>query len=100
VSNYRSIKDKINLSFEATNDKELVKYYVIEHQKGLKILKLGVIYDANASCKINILFAFKFLQKLVLKPLETKNKNIEFTPFHFNTTSHYKSIHFEISFSL
>ena len=53
VQNFKSIQDKVTLSFEATNDKDLEDYYIITPKAGLRLLKLGIIFGANASGKTN-----------------------------------------------
>lgn len=83
VQNFGAIKDKVTLSFEADSSEELEDYYIIEPKKGLRLLKLGLIYGANASGKTTILKALDFLRKLVLNPLEKKTQELDFTPFLF-----------------
>ena len=68
VSNFRSIRDEICLDFRATTDKTLRDYYVYELPKPkTRILKMAMIYGANASGKTNILFALDFLRDFVLQ---------------------------------
>ena len=83
VQNFGAIKDKVTLSFEADSSEELEDYYIIEPKKGLRLLKLALIYGANASGKTTILKALDFLRKLVLNPLEKKTQELDFTPFLF-----------------
>jgi len=83
IQNFGSIKDKQTLSFEADKSKHLEDYYVIE-KNGLRLLKLGLIYGANASGKTTILQALQFLINTVLKPQEQKNKLLNFEPFLFD----------------
>lgn len=83
VQNFGAIKDKVTLSFEADSSDELENYYIIEPKKGVRLLKLGLIYGANASGKTTILKALDFLRKLILNPLEKKTEELEFTPFLF-----------------
>ena len=58
VKNFLSFKDEVTFSFEATKDKAMEDYHVVEIVPGVKLLKLGVIYGANASGKSNLLEAF------------------------------------------
>jgi AAA15 family ATPase/GTPase len=51
IQNFGSIKEKQTLSFEADKSNQLEDYYVIE-TNGLRLLKLGLIYGANASGKL------------------------------------------------
>jgi len=83
IQNFGSIKDKQTLSFEADKSKHLEDYYVIE-KNGLRLLKIGLIYGANASGKTTILKALQFLINTVLNPREQKNKLLNFEPFLFD----------------
>ena len=71
IQNFGSIKDKQTLSFEADKSEHLEDYYVI-NTNGRRLLKLGLIYGANASGKTTILKALDFLRTLVLKPKNQK----------------------------
>jgi AAA15 family ATPase/GTPase len=84
VQNFGSIKDKQILSFEADKSTHLEDYYVIPTIDGLRLLKLGLIYGANASGKTTILKALDFLRDIVLKPKKEKNDTFKFKPFLFN----------------
>lgn len=85
VQNFGSIKDKQTLSFEADKFSHLEDYYVINAIGGLRLLKLALIYGANASGKTTILKAMEFLRDLVLEPAEKKTDNLEFSPFLFDS---------------
>ncbi|MEM9686759.1 MAG: AAA family ATPase [Bacteroidota bacterium] len=69
VQNFYAIKEEITLSFEADPSDDLQEYYIVEPKKGLRLLKLGLIYGANASGKTTILKALDFLINMVLTPL-------------------------------
>ncbi len=84
VQNFGSIKEKQTLSFEADKSSHLENYYVIEPVKGLRLLKLGLIYGANASGKTTILCALEFLRDLVMEPREKKIELLDFKPFLFD----------------
>jgi AAA15 family ATPase/GTPase len=98
VSNFRSIKDKIILSFEATSDKNLEEYYVVEPRAGLRILKMAIIYGPNASGKTNVLRALDFLRKIVLEPFASKDKTFNFLPFKFDSVTPKQPTEFELEF--
>lgn len=82
VSNFGSIKEAQTLSFEANNSKELESSYVMNTGKK-RILKLAMIYGANASGKTTFLKALDFLREMVLEPKSNKNERFEFEPFRF-----------------
>lgn len=98
IQNFASIKDKQTLSFVADKSKHLEEYYVIQ-TNGLRLLKLALIYGANASGKTNILKALDFLRQLVINPLSHKNETIHFQPFLFDEKSRTSPTIFEIKFS-
>lgn len=80
ISNFRSIREAQTLSFEATNDKHLSDYFVVEKGK-YRILKIAAILGANASGKSNIVQAFYLLPKLFLRPCSNKTSKIKYDKF-------------------
>jgi AAA15 family ATPase/GTPase len=84
VQNFASIKDKQTLSFEADKSNHLEDYMVIHAPNGLRLLKLGLIYGANASGKTSILKAIDFLRDLVLEPESKKTDSLKYNPFLFD----------------
>ena len=85
IENFGSIKDKQELSFEAEKTTQLEDHYIIHALGGLRLLKLGLIYGANASGKTTILQALNFLRDLVLEPEEKKTETLDFNPFLFDS---------------
>lgn len=83
VQNFGSIKDKQTLSFEADKSAHLEDAYIVNFG-GQRILKLALIYGANASGKTTILKALDFLRDLVLEPERKKTNELEFNPFLFD----------------
>ncbi len=83
IQNFGSIKDKQTLSFEADNSDHLENSYVI-HTNGLRLLKLALIYGANASGKTTVLKALHFLRDIVLEPEAKKTDEFNFQPFLFD----------------
>lgn len=86
IQNFGSIKDKQTLSFEADKSDHLEDYYIIP-TNGLRLLKLGLIYGANASGKTTILKALQFLRNIVLEPESKKTDQFDFKPFLFDSVS-------------
>lgn len=86
IQNFGSIKDKQILSFEADKSDHLEDYYIIPIN-GLRLLKLGLIYGANASGKTTILKALQFLRNIVLEPEIKKTEEFDFKPFLFDSMS-------------
>ncbi|MCD4829692.1 MAG: AAA family ATPase [Candidatus Cloacimonetes bacterium] len=98
VSNYRSIKDEVTLSFEATSDKTLEDYYVInlpEHK--LHLLRVGMLYGPNASGKTNILRALELVRSVVLET-PNRDKALAHTPFLFSDNTKKSPGHFRVVF--
>ena len=83
IQNFGSIKDKQTLSFEADASEHLEDTYVV-HTAGKRLLKLALIYGANASGKTTVLKALDFLRNLVVKPKEMKYHSLKFSPFLFD----------------
>jgi AAA15 family ATPase/GTPase len=83
LQNFGSIMEKQTLSFEADKSTHLEESYVI-HTNGLRLLKIGLIFGANASGKTTILKALDFMRDLVLRPKSKKNDELNFQPFLFN----------------
>lgn len=83
VQNFGSIKDKQTLSFEAEKSKHLEDAYIVNFG-GHRILKLALIYGANASGKTTILKALDFLRDIVLEPERKKTNELDFNPFLFD----------------
>jgi len=85
IENFGSIKDKQELSFEAEKTTQLEDHYIIQTIGGLRLLKLALIYGANASGKTTILQALNFLRVLVLEPEGKKTESLDFNPFLFDS---------------
>lgn len=98
VQNFGSIKDKQTLSFEADKSNHLEDYYIINSIDGLRLLKLGLIYGANASGKTTILKALEFLRDIVLNPEDKKNEGFDFKPFLFDEFSPNENTFLSIEF--
>jgi AAA15 family ATPase/GTPase len=83
VQNFGSVKDKQTLSFKADATNHLESSYVI-HTHGMRLLKIALIYGANASGKTTILKALDFLRAIVLEPASKKTDELGFQPFLFD----------------
>jgi AAA15 family ATPase/GTPase len=81
IKNFFSFKDEVIFSFEATKDKKLENYHVVEAAPGVKLLKLGVVYGANASGKSNLIEAFRFLKLNWENVPKTKDEETLRIPF-------------------
>jgi AAA15 family ATPase/GTPase len=97
VRNFLSIREEQTLSFEATADTTHENMYVVEKGK-TRVLKMGMIFGANASGKTNILMALDFLRKFVLDQKNEKDKPTEHVPFLLDLDSRNRNGSFELSF--
>lgn len=83
VQNFGSIREKQTLSFEADRSTHLEDTYIVRFGEQ-RILKLALIYGANASGKTTILKALDFLRDIVINPERKKNNELDFNPFLFD----------------
>lgn len=97
-SNFKSIAEAVTLSFEATKSTELEAYYVVQATPRLRLLKLAMIYGANASGKSNVLEALNFLRQLVVDSALKKTDTITYDRFAFDAAKQNGKSTFELSF--
>lgn len=97
IKNFGSVKKQQTLSFEAEKTKHLEDFY-ISKIKNLRLLKIALIYGANASGKTTILKALDFLRELVIEPAEKKTEKLDFKPFLFDINTPKESTILSIDF--
>lgn len=96
VKNFLSFKEKHTINFLASSDKTLLEELTFEPKSGVKILKLMMIYGANASGKSNLIIAIQTLWMMFISPLSDESDKIEFyRPFELSKD---ESSEFEIIF--
>ncbi len=97
--NFRSFKDKTQLSMEAGTQRTLDENLI--RKNNLRILPSAVIYGANASGKSNIIMSLALMREIVLQgSLETLSSdlnNVELYPFAHS--SEQKPMLFEVEFT-
>ena len=98
IENYFSIKHLQKISFEPTTDAFMSDEYSCEVKEGVRLLKLGIIYGANASGKTNILEAFEFFRILVLKMPQNRNEKTGVIPFMLDDTSRNETTKMSMAF--
>ncbi len=81
IQNFLSFKEEVTFSFEATKDKKLEDFHVVEVAKGVRLLKIGIIYGANASGKSNLINAFEFLKDFWFTKTDNKDEETKIIPF-------------------
>ena len=87
IENFFSIKSPQKISFEPSSDTFMSDEYSYEVKDGVRLLKLGIIYGANASGKTNILNAVEFFRMLVLRMPKDRNEKTGVVPFMLDDTS-------------
>ena len=96
--NMFSFRDETVLSFEADKSKDLESYHVVELAPDVKLLKLAVIYGANASGKSNIIKVSDFIRSFITCTPLNKAELIKIVPFLLNRTSKEQASEFSVSF--
>lgn len=96
--NMFSFRDETVLSFEADKSKDLESYHVVELAPDVKLLKLAVIYGANASGKSNIIKVCDFIRSFITCTPLNKAELIKIVPFLLNRTSKEQVSEFSVSF--
>lgn len=96
--NMFSFRDETVLSFEADKSKDLESYHVVELAPDVKLLKLAVIYGANASGKSNIIKVCDFIRSFITCTPLNKAELIKVVPFLLNRTSKEQASEFSVSF--
>lgn len=96
VKNFLSFRDTQTISFIASSDKTLADELTFETKPGgIKLLKLAMIYGANASGKSNLLQAIESLWYMLFTPREKEHEEVEiFQPFELtkNEPTNFKII--------
>jgi len=81
TKNFMSFKEEQVLSFEATSDTTSLEYLTYEIKPNLRLLKMAIIYGANASGKSNLLLAIQRIWSVLFYPKNNKDEKITFSPF-------------------
>ncbi|MDR0970986.1 MAG: ATP-binding protein [Bacteroidales bacterium] len=98
VKNFLSFKDEVVFSFEATKDKNLEDYHVVEITPKVRILRLAIIYGANTSGKSNLLNVFEFLRSFWLNITNNKDENTKAIPFLLDSITPNNPSEFSLTF--
>ena len=98
IENFFSIKSTQKISFEPSSDTFMSDEYTYEVKEGVRLLKIGIIYGANASGKSNILDAFEFFRMLVLRMHKDRNEKTGVVPFMLDETSRNERTKMSMSF--
>lgn len=95
-----SFRDEAILSFEADRSKDMESYHVVEFGSDVRLLKVAVIYGANASGKSNIIKVCDFIKSFITYTPLNKAEQIQIVPFLLNKTGSRQLSEYSISFYL
>ena len=87
IKNFKSIRSEQRLSFVASADNYLSEESTVEVKDGIRLLKLGIIYGANASGKSNVLHALDYFRTLVCFQPSERNEFLGVVPFMLDDES-------------
>lgn len=95
-------KEPATLTFEATKDEHLNEAYVrdipLEKNKTIRLLRIAMLYGANASGKTTVLQALSLLDNLVTNPLLDSEDELKANFFAFTTSQEEPSADLTIKF--
>ena len=77
--NMFSFRDEAILSFEADRSKDMESYHIVELGGDVRLLKVAVIYGANASGKSNIIKVCDFIKSFITyTPLNNTDRSVNY----------------------
>lgn len=96
VSNFLSIKEKATFNMLDSSKEDKNSFSIRDYN----LLRISVIYGANASGKTNILKAMSFMRTLVLNKYKIIQSTdiLPYSPFRLNTSTKESSSSFEMVF--
>lgn len=98
IKNFLSFKNEVTLSFEATKDRRLESQHVVEVAEGVRLLKLAIVYGANASGKSNLINAFEFLRDFWFSIPDNKEDITGVVPFLLDPETQKQPSEFSLTF--
>ncbi|MGN0237893.1 MAG: ATP/GTP-binding protein [Lepagella sp.] len=88
----------MSINFLPSNDDKMLDYYTYEVKPGIRLLKLGIIYGANASGKTTVLESLSFFRELMVGRPVDKLEDVDFSPFMLDKDSRDKTTTMEMTF--
>jgi len=98
IQNFLSFEEEMVYSFEASKDKKQEAHQIVEVADGVRLLKIGVVYGANASGKSNLLNAFEFLKDFWFDVMNSKEEETSVIPFLLNDQTANEASKFKLIF--
>lgn len=97
ISNFFSIREKVEFSFEASKDQQFGKDWIVE-VGGFRLLKAILLYGSNGSGKTNILWALDFLRNVAFKVPRDLDGSFRYKQFAFDPVYLNKETTFDLFF--
>lgn len=98
IKNFKSFKDEVCLSFEATKDQTFEDYHVVEVAPNVRLLRFAMVYGANASGKSNLLDAIEFLHNFLFDKPNDVEERTGAIPFHLDAVTPTEPSEFSLKF--
>lgn len=98
LKNFRSFKDEVTFSFEASKDTFAEDYQVVQIDEKTRLLRFAIIYGYNASGKSNLLYVFDFLNHFWNYKPDDIDEGTPSTPFKLDNVSPNERSYFELIF--
>ena len=98
IKNFRSFKDEVTFSFEASNDKFAEDSQVVQINENVRLLRFAVVYGYNASGKSNLLHAIDFLHYFWTYKPGGMDEGTNVDPFKLDRTSSNEPTRFDLIF--
>ena len=95
VENFLSFKDKVEFSMVAGRTRKHKDHIITSGKRNdIRLLKIGVIYGANASGKSNLIKAMAFAKELIVRGTRGK-QSIPVIPYRFDNATEKKPSKFQ-----
>ena len=98
IKNFRSFKEEVTFSFEASNDKFAEDSQVVQINENVRLLRFAVVYGYNASGKSNLLHAIDFLHYFWTYKPGGMDEGTNVDPFKLDRTSSNEPTRFDLIF--
>lgn len=97
ITNFYSIREKVEVSFEASKEKQYSEDWIVNIGNN-RLLKALLLYGSNGSGKTNILCAFHILRSIVLRIPKEIDEPFNIMPFAFDPAYEGEPTKFELYF--
>lgn len=97
ISNFFSIREPLEVSFEASKDRQYSEDWIVQIGK-VRLLKTLLLYGANGSGKTNILCALDFFRAAIITIPIGIDEMFAYRRFALDTSSESKNTSFELCF--